>query len=156
MNPSTYDREKAIAVCERLIEEPHLGLAAILREAEIPRSTWCDWRKAHSELDQAYKEAKEVGFDNLAQQCLQIAEDKGNDFIQTEKGAVFNAEHVQRSKLKIETRLKLLAKWFPERYGDKITHANDPAAPFGRETDEELQARFNKLAEKLRAAEQPE
>ena len=26
---------------------------------------------------------------------------------------------IQRSKLRVETRLKLLAKWSPEKYGDK-------------------------------------
>lgn len=33
---------------------------------------------------------------------------------------VLNTEHVQRSKLRIETRLKLLSKWFPKKYGDKL------------------------------------
>jgi len=34
-------------------------------------------------------------------------------------------------KLKIDTRLKLLAKWNPKKYGDTLdlTHKGDPAAP---------------------------
>ena len=35
-------------------------------------------------------------------------------------GFQLNGEHVQRSKLRIETRLKLLAKWDPRRYGDRL------------------------------------
>lgn len=31
-----------------------------------------------------------------------------------------DTEHIQRSKLRVETRLKLLAKWNPKRYGDRI------------------------------------
>lgn len=31
-----------------------------------------------------------------------------------------NTEHVQRSKLRIETRLKLLAKWNPKKWGEKV------------------------------------
>ena len=38
----------------------------------------------------------------------------------TEFGPRVNAEHIQRSKLRIETRLKLLAKWNPKKYGDKL------------------------------------
>jgi hypothetical protein len=32
-------------------------------------------------------------------------------------------------KLQIETRLKLLAKWHPTRYGDKVTLAGDAENP---------------------------
>ena len=32
-------------------------------------------------------------------------------------------------KLQIETRLKLLAKWNPKKYGDKVTHSGDASAP---------------------------
>ena len=35
----------------------------------------------------------------------------------------------QHRKLQIETRLKLLAKWNPKKYGDKTVLAGDPDAP---------------------------
>jgi hypothetical protein len=38
-------------------------------------------------------------------------------------------EHVQRSKLRIETRLKLLAKWNPKKWGDKLELAGDQQNP---------------------------
>lgn len=41
------------------------------------------------------------------------------------------------------------AKISPRDYGDKITHANDPEAPFGRLTDEEIE---RKIREKLGAS----
>ena len=41
--------------------------------------------------------------------------------VQTEGGDRANTEWISRSKLRVETRLKLLAKWDPKRYGDKIT-----------------------------------
>jgi hypothetical protein len=31
-----------------------------------------------------------------------------------------NSDVIQRAKLRVETRLKLLAKWDPRRYGDKM------------------------------------
>jgi hypothetical protein len=38
-------------------------------------------------------------------------------------------EHVQRSKLRIETRLKLLAKWNPKKWGDRLQVAGDAENP---------------------------
>ena len=40
------------------------------------------------------------------------------------RAMAFNAEHVQRSKPRIETRLKLLAKW-SKKYADRMTHSGD-------------------------------
>jgi hypothetical protein len=88
-----------------------------------------DWSDAIPEVCSAISRARELGFDYIAADCLGIADDSRNDYIQKmadegDEGAVnsraFDAEHVQRSKLRIETRLKLLAKWDPKRYGDKM------------------------------------
>jgi chromosome segregation ATPase len=58
------------------------------------------------------RELKDEGHDAIAIQALQIADDKSGD--------------PQRDKLRIETRLKLLAKWNPKKYGDstQIKHAD--------------------------------
>jgi hypothetical protein len=115
-----YNEALALSVCKRLEDEPHLGLSEILRQAGIARTTFRDWRAAHPELDAAYKDAKEVGYEALAQQCLGIADDRTDDYVDTEAGPMLNREHVQRSKVRIDTRLKLLAKWYPERYGERL------------------------------------
>jgi hypothetical protein len=77
-----------------------------------------------------------MGFDAIAEEALEIADDGSNDWMERRRKdgsteEVVNSEHVQRSKLRIETRLKLLAKWSPKRYGDKQTHSSggDPDAP---------------------------
>jgi hypothetical protein len=70
--------------------------------------------------------AREEGFDAIAAMTLEIADDGRNDYMDQlaeagdELAGKFNGEHVQRSKLRIETRLKLLAKWDPKRYGERI------------------------------------
>jgi hypothetical protein len=78
--------------------------------------------------DPAYAEdiaaARALGWDHLAAQCLEIADDSRNDYVEQldddgrPQGWRFNSEHVLRSRLRIETRLKLLAKWDSGRYGD--------------------------------------
>jgi hypothetical protein len=79
--------------------------------------------------------AREMGYDNIAEECLDIADNSNNDWMnrevrnargQIEIQRVVDTEHIQRSKLRIETRLKLLAKWKPEKYGDKTIIAGDP------------------------------
>lgn len=99
-------------------------LASICREEGMP-STWTvqRWRKRVPEFDEAFDHAREMGFDALAEECVEIAEDGTNDYVEkrAKDGSTYvalDAEHVQRSKLRIETRLKLLAKWDRKRYGD--------------------------------------
>lgn len=63
--------------------------------------------------------ARDIGHDVIADECGAIADDASNDWMDTRNGPQINAEHVQRSKLRIETRLKLLACWNPKKYGNK-------------------------------------
>ena len=122
--PSTFKQELADEIVERLSKgEP---LAAICRDDHMPGArTVYDWMDAKPELSAAIARAREVGFDALAAECLDIAEDGSNDYVTKERpdGSTYDAfdsEHVQRSKLRIETRLKLLAKWDPKRYGERL------------------------------------
>lgn len=121
---STFTQEKADEVVMRVSNgEP---LAPVLREMKIGVTTWYDWVNARPELAEAIARARLLGFDVIADECLEIADDARNDWMERQgddgdAGYVLNGEHVQRSKLRIETRLKLLAKWDPKRYGDRVT-----------------------------------
>ena len=68
------------------------------------------------------------GFDAIAMHALAIADDSSNDYMKDPNTGrrVLDSEHVQRSKLRIHTRMQLLAKWDPKRYGDnvQVRHAN--------------------------------
>lgn len=99
-------------------------LAAICRGEGMP-SSWTvqRWRKRVPEFDEAFVLARELGFDALAEECILIAEDGSEDWVDRPMrgGGTYravDAEAIARSKLRIETRLKLLAKWDRPRYGD--------------------------------------
>ena len=70
--------------------------------------------------------ARELGADAIAQECIDIADNATNDWMEKRDGSgdavgwQLNGDHVQRSKLRIETRLKLLAKWNPKKYGERV------------------------------------
>jgi hypothetical protein len=84
-----------------------------------PATIW-RWTEADQALMQDIARARLIGFDAIAEDCLNIADDNGADKRMTANGEVVDGDHIQRSKLRIETRLKLLAKWDPKRYGDRM------------------------------------
>ena len=125
---STYNAKDAAEIVERLSKgEP---LAVICRDDWLPSTTTVrNWMDADAEFSCAIARARELGFDQIAADCLAIADHTANDTkIVGEGGAEQpNAEWISRSKLRVETRLKLLAKWDPKRYGDKVTQEHTGA-----------------------------
>ena len=113
------------AIIEGLSEG--IPLRQLCRLHGISKSTVYNWIEADEEFAGRIARARELGFDQIAEEALEIADDSRNDWVVREDGDDgeadanrLNHEHVSRSKLRIETRLKLLAKWDPKRYGDKL------------------------------------
>jgi hypothetical protein len=109
-------------------------LRQLCRLHGISKSEVYRWQLEDAELAGRIARARVEGFDALAEEALEIADDGSNDWMQRERedgsiDEVLNGEHVQRSKLRIETRLKLLAKWDPKRYGEKTLVGSDPDNP---------------------------
>jgi hypothetical protein len=78
-----------------------------------------NWIEKDEQFASRFACAREQGEDVIAQECLQIADDGSNDWQDTEYGPKVNQEHIQRSRLRVDTRLKLLAKWNPKKYGER-------------------------------------
>lgn len=118
---SRFDPETVDRIFERIAEgEP---AAPILRELDIPKRSFYDWLEKNVDMAAAYQKAREAGEEVIAADCLAIADDGTNDYVPGKDGPRFDSEHVQRSKLRIDTRLKLLAKWNPKKWGDKVEHS---------------------------------
>jgi len=83
-------------------------LRAICREAGMPafRTVYL-WMAQDADFAKAMQAARETGFEAIAEDCLSIADE-----------AVESSEDVQRNKLRVHTRLQLLAKW-SNRYSDR-------------------------------------
>lgn len=146
--PSKYTPELVQAIAERLADgEP---LAQICRDEGMPHpSTVRDWMAERPEVSLLIARAREDGFDAIALDALRIADYGENDTYQREDGSeAVNHDVIARSKLRVETRLKLLAKWDPKRYGDRQVIAGDPEAPLTGMSDEQLDARINALLAK--------
>lgn len=118
--PSTFTQAIADEICERLADgEP---LRQICRDERMPAwRTVYDWKAANEEFSTRIARARELGHDAIAQECLSIADYGLNDtYLDDEGNRRTDTDVIQRSKLRIETRLKLLSKWDPKRYGDKM------------------------------------
>lgn len=88
-------------------------------------STKAGWPEAHKlmqeiaaspELLERYKVARRAALMMESEELLTVAEDGRNDFTDTEK--------VQRSKLRIDTTIRLLQAFDPGTYGTKIDLSN--------------------------------
>jgi hypothetical protein len=123
---------------EQIIPRIEFGtpLSEICRDEGMPSPTTVyEWMKGESKEAKARAErfarARRIGYDAIAEDCLRIADDGENDYMESldSVGGVaykLNGENVQRSKLRVETRLKLLAKWDP-KYRDAVgvDHSGD-------------------------------
>jgi len=120
-------------VVERIIQELSSGkpMTLICAPDDMPADrTVREWADTDEELSAAIARAREAGFDQIALDALAIADEVDDrDTIVTERGEMPNKEWIMRSKLRVETRLKLLSKWDPKRYGDRLAIAGDEGAP---------------------------
>jgi hypothetical protein len=64
----------------------------------------------------------------LFDECLEIADDVSRDtkYVggrgDSEAAEVANVEWISRSKLRVDTRLRMAGKLAPKKYGDKVEH----------------------------------
>jgi len=124
--PSDYTQEIADEICERIATTPR-GIDFICESDEnLPSArTVHRWLNAHDDFRQSYLRARERQADLLFDECLEIADHAANDTIvrEYENGAVAelpNSEWISRSKLRVDTRLRMAGKLAPKKYGDKL------------------------------------
>lgn len=72
------------------------------------RSTVYDWCDYDSEFAGRFARARMLGDEALEDEAMAIAEDNSQDWVATPNGMRLNTEHVQRAKLRIETRFQLI------------------------------------------------
>lgn len=128
-----YSPEARQEAIQRVLEALASGvpLAVVCRSDGMPTAkTIREWADGDEELSFAIARAREEGFDVIAAECLDIADETGRDTIRTEAGERADVEWISRSKLRIETRLKLLAKWDPKRYGELVKLGNSDGGNF--------------------------
>lgn len=79
------------------------------------RVTFYEWLRNDQQIAEAYDKARAAGMEVLAEGCIEIAE-SDVDVVEGKR----DPAHIAHKKLQIDTRIKLLSKWSPKRYGDRV------------------------------------
>lgn len=138
--PGKYSPTRVALVLDDLASG--LTLSAACQRAGIHPTAWEDWLEADASLADAYGRARKIGHDVLADQCIAIADGElpcALDYIaQVDAQRMAEAMsgkpmgvssqitrllagaglEIARDRMRIDTRLKLLAQW-DQRYSPK-------------------------------------
>lgn len=124
--PSSYSDATASIICIRIAEGE--SLRSICADEDMPsKTTVLNWLadKGHSQFLAQYARAREAQADALVEECLEIADEASNDWMERKGpdgqslGWQLNGEHVQRSKLRVDTRKWWAARLAPKKYGER-------------------------------------
>jgi hypothetical protein len=129
-----YTEDLAETICARLAEG--VSLREICSASAMPdRSTVLRWRERHPDFRERFDAARMFGYLNLADEIMDVANDGRNDWMVRQDpknpGWVLNGEHVQRSRLRIDTMKWVLSKMLPKVYGDSMAlkHSDPDGGP---------------------------
>lgn len=109
-------------VCERMVEGE--SVRSICRDESMPSiSTFMKCLRDNPSYADSYAKAIQMRADAMFEEILDIADDGSNDFMlrnaEDPTSVVLNGEHVQRSRLRVDTRKWTLARMNSKKYGDK-------------------------------------
>lgn len=130
--PSDYTQELADAICAEISHG--YSLRTICKAEAMPCvATIFNWFRTQPGFVEQYEKAKAEQADALAEEMLDIADDGTNDWMEKQnkdgsKYEVLNAEHVQRSRLRVDTRKWIASKLKPKKYGDRTILQGDKDA----------------------------
>ena len=108
---------RGVAGSRKAVSRP---LTAICRDDGMPAPrTVRDWEAGDESVAAAIARAREAGQEALFEQCLEIADDERHDWELSKKGVLTNEVAIGRAKLRVWTRMELLKRLNPKKYGDK-------------------------------------
>lgn len=122
--PEIYTQELADLICAELTEGK--SLRSVCRQDGMPnKATVFRWLRTRTEFLAQYTRAKEEASDALIEEILDIADDSEKDFVEHQHadGSTDlkpDYEHINRSRLRVDTRKWIASKMKPKKYGEKV------------------------------------
>jgi hypothetical protein len=117
-------------------------LRELCRQEGMPSwKTVYQWQNEDEDFKSRFARARLIGFDVIAEEALHIADtpQEGVKYMNGPLGSTETREDMLgHRKLQIETRLKLLAKWDPKRYGERVDHTSSDGSMATKPTIIEL------------------
>jgi uncharacterized glyoxalase superfamily metalloenzyme YdcJ len=126
--PSTRTPAVVKEICDRLSSgEP---LRAICRDPRMPGwDTVYDWMARDEGFALQVAQARENGVEAIAQDTLAMIDAPPQVVVDNNGVSRIDPAYVQWTKLRTEQRMKLLACWSPNRYGNRVQVAGDKENP---------------------------
>ena len=130
--PTKYKPELDTEICDRLAQGE--SLVSICRDVRMPSTVtvyaWLSNPKRSDFLNR-YTYARERQAETFIDQCIDIADDNTNDTIITEgkDGKEYervNHDHINRSRLRVDTRIKIAEKLSPKKYSTRHHELSGP------------------------------
>lgn len=139
------EEEIKVFICERLEYSSWSLRGLLLHFHGMPgNETIYRWLRTDTDFRDNYARVRTSMADYIAEEILDIVDDGSNDYMEEMDrngeptgGWSFMGEHVQRSKLRVETRKWLMAKAMPKKYGEVIKVEVENTT-YGDKTTEEL------------------
>lgn len=149
---STYTIEIANKICVRLAAGE--SLSSVCRDPDFPCiATVFNWLRENDDFQIAYARAKAESADALFEELIDIADDGRNDWMENRDpdnpGYKLNGEHVNRSRLRVDTRKWAIARMKPKKYGDRLHTEHSGSIDMSSASDEDLDRRLAELEQKL-------
>lgn len=117
--PTIYSEELAQVICESLMVG--MSLRKICELDGMPAiSTVMQWLASGKDgFMEQYAHARQVQAEYLLDELIDIADDSADDYEIVNGEERLNQEHIQRAKLRIDTRKWNIEKLAPKKYGAK-------------------------------------
>lgn len=155
-----YSDEEKTSIFNFICNEIETGksLREVLRDNDNMPSTqtFYKWIDTEIEKSKQYARSCELRADIIFDEMIEIADDGSRDYTTKEIGdgievQVLNSEHIQRSRLRIDTRKWILSKMNPKKYGDKTditTNGKEITGKYSDWTPEQIRAEIERLRDK--------
>jgi len=131
--PTTYNEKVVDEICRRLAAGE--SVLRMCRDDHMPNPAtvygWLLDTKSKQDFIDRYEAAKVVQAEVFHDELLEIADDSSQDKIETEiagglegglsiVGTQTDHEHINRARLRVDTRKWIIARMNPKKYGDKM------------------------------------
>ena len=117
---TTYTQETAERICAEIADGKSIGSVCKM-EGMPSRRTVFNWLNQFPEFVKLYQIACEERAEGYVEEIIDIADDASHDYVSDgEGGERVDHEHIQRSRLRVDTRKWIACKLKPRKYGDKL------------------------------------
>lgn len=144
--PSKYTPELADRICSQLASGD--SLRTVCKDDSMPCvASVFNWLRTYPEFLAQYTRAKEEAADAFVEEMLDISDDGRNDWMEKlgkdgePIGWQLNGEHVNRSRLRVDTRKWIASKLKPKKYGDKVALTGPEGGPLAVNITDPTRAR---------------